>query len=67
VAHSRVVEPAGKDPIENEFSRIINMLPRLPWGALPDRHIDLLNQGWREYAGPTFAEACGRRRDMKNL
>jgi hypothetical protein len=34
--------------MKNEHGPVINALPRLVWSALPDGHIDFLNQG-REY------------------
>jgi PAS domain-containing protein len=37
--------------MENEFNRFVDALPRLVWTALPDRHIDFLNQRWCEYTG----------------
>jgi hypothetical protein len=38
------VEPLTKDPIESELNRVVNKLPGLVWGALPDGHSDFLNQ-----------------------
>jgi PAS domain S-box-containing protein len=46
--------------MENELGRVVDMLPGLVWTALPDGHIDFLNQRWCEYTGLTVAEACGR-------
>jgi len=37
--------------MENEFNRVIDALPGLVWTALPDGHIDFLNQRWCEYTG----------------
>jgi PAS domain-containing protein len=37
--------------MENEFNRVIDALPGLVWTALPDPHIDFLNQRWCEYTG----------------
>jgi hypothetical protein len=35
--------------MKNEHGPVINALPRLAWTALPDGHIDFLNQGRCEY------------------
>jgi PAS domain S-box-containing protein len=46
--------------MENDLSRVIDALPGLVWTALPDGHIDFLNQRWSEYAGLSMEEASGR-------
>lgn len=46
--------------MDNEFSRVVDMLPGLVWTALPDGQVDFLNQRWSEYTGFSVAEACGR-------
>ena len=46
--------------MENEFSRVVDMLPGLVWTALPDGQVDFLNQRWCEYTGHSVAEAYGQ-------
>ena len=46
--------------MENELSRVVDALPGLVWTALPDGHIDFLNQRWCEYTGLSVDEAYGR-------
>jgi PAS domain S-box-containing protein len=46
--------------MENELSRVVDALPGLVWTALPDGHIDFLNQRWCEYTGLSIDEAYGR-------
>jgi PAS domain-containing protein len=43
----------------DELSRVIDTLPGLVWTALPDGHIEFLNQRWCEYAGRAVDEAYG--------
>jgi PAS domain S-box-containing protein len=43
----------------NEFSRLVNALPGLVWTALPDGHIDFLNQRWCQYTGLSLQEVIG--------
>jgi len=43
----------------DELSRLVNALPGLVWTALPDGHIDFLNQRWCQYTGLSLDEACG--------
>ncbi len=38
---------------------VIDTIPGLVWSALPDGHIDFLNQRWREYTGLTLEQASG--------
>ena len=45
--------------MENQLRRIVDALPGLVWTALPDGHIDFLNQRWCEYTGLSLEEACG--------
>jgi PAS domain S-box-containing protein len=45
--------------MENELSRIVDMLPGLVWTAVPDGQVDFLNQRWCEYTGLSVVEACG--------
>ena len=45
--------------MESELSRIVDALPGLVWTALPDGHIDFLNQRWCEYTGLSLEEARG--------
>ena len=43
-----------------ELSRVVDALPDLVWTALPDGHIDLVNQRWCEYTNLGLDESCGR-------
>ena len=45
--------------MENDLSRVVDSLPGLVWTALPDGHVDFLNQRWCDYTGLSVAEACG--------
>jgi len=45
--------------MENELSRIVDVLPGLVWTALPDGRVDFVNQGWCEYTGLGRGEAHG--------
>jgi PAS domain S-box-containing protein len=45
--------------MDNEFLRVVDALPALVWTALPDGHVDFLNQYWCEYTGLSVDEACG--------
>jgi PAS domain S-box-containing protein len=45
--------------MENDLSRVVDLLPGLVWTALPDGQVDFLNQRWCEYTGLSVAEACG--------
>jgi PAS domain S-box-containing protein len=44
---------------EAQFQLAIDAIPGLVWSALPDGHIDFLNQRWREYTGLTLHDASG--------
>jgi PAS domain S-box-containing protein len=46
--------------MESELRRVVDALPGLVWTALPNGHIDFLNQRWCEYTGLGVAEACGQ-------
>src|SRR5882724_5551832 len=46
--------------MESQLSRFVDVLPGLVWTALPDGHIDFLNQRWCEYTGLSVDEAYGR-------
>jgi PAS domain S-box-containing protein len=46
--------------MESELRRVVYALPGLVWTALPNGHIDFLNQRWCEYTGLDVAEACGQ-------
>jgi PAS domain S-box-containing protein len=46
--------------MESELRRVVDALPGLVWTALPNGHIDFLNQRWCEYTGLDVAEACGQ-------
>jgi hypothetical protein len=56
----------GKDFIESQFSRVVNMPFQSAWAALPYRHTHFLNDS-RESAGIYVAGVCGCGREMKNL
>lgn len=43
-----------------ELSRIVDALPGLVWTALPDGHIDFVNQRWCDYTNLGLDESCGR-------
>jgi PAS domain S-box-containing protein len=42
--------------MENELSLVVDALPGFVWTALPDGHVDFLNQYWLEYTGLGAAE-----------
>lgn len=46
--------------MDNELSRTVDALPGLVWTALPDGHIEFVNQRWCEYAGMSVEQASGR-------
>src|SRR6266851_3061585 len=46
--------------MENDLSRVVDALPGLVWTAIPDGHVDFLNQRWCEYTGLRIDEAYGR-------
>jgi PAS domain S-box-containing protein len=46
--------------MESEIRRVVDALPGLVWTALPNGHIDFLNQRWCDYTGLDLAEACGQ-------
>jgi PAS domain S-box-containing protein len=43
----------------DQFRVAIDTIPGLVWTALPNGHIDFLNQRWLEYTGMTLEEASG--------
>jgi len=43
-----------------ELNQVVDALPGLVWTALPDGHIDFLNQRWCEYTGLNVDEAYGQ-------
>jgi PAS domain S-box-containing protein len=45
--------------MENDLSLVVDSLPGLIWTALPDGHVNFLNQRWCEYTGLSVAEARG--------
>ena len=45
--------------MENELSPVVDALPGLVWTALPDGHVDFVNQHWCEYTGLGVDEAYG--------
>ena len=46
--------------MENQLSGVVDALPGLVWTALPNGHIDFLNQRWYEYTGLSVDEAYGQ-------
>ncbi len=44
---------------EKRFRMAIDTIPGLVWSALPDGHIDFLNQRWLDYTGMTLGQAGG--------
>ena len=53
----RGLESSG---VQNELRRVVDALPGLVWTALPDGHIDFLNQRWCEYTGLSVEDSYGR-------
>ncbi|HTO57025.1 MAG TPA: PAS domain-containing protein, partial [Pseudomonadales bacterium] len=45
--------------MEVDVNQIIDVLPGLVWTALPNAHVEFLNQRWREYTGMELDEATG--------
>ncbi|MDN5781565.1 MAG: PAS domain-containing protein, partial [Luteimonas sp.] len=45
--------------MENELSHVVDVLPAPVWTALPDGHVDFVNQSWCEYTGLGRDDACG--------
>lgn len=45
--------------MDNELSRTVDALPGLVWTALPDGHIEFVNQRWCEFTGMTVKQAAG--------
>ena len=45
--------------MESDLSRLVNALPGLVWTALPDGHIDFLNERWCEYTGLSLDDSIG--------
>src|SRR5262245_35431343 len=43
----------------HEFNRLVDTLPGLVWTALPDGHVDYINQRWCEYTGLSLEEVRG--------
>src|SRR5262245_34282013 len=61
VAHHGVMEDCQeRTEVQNELSGFVDALPGLVWTALPDGHIDFVNQRWCEYTGLSIDEAYGR-------
>jgi PAS domain S-box-containing protein len=46
-------------PPPDQYRLAIDTIPGLAWSALPDGHIDFLNQRWLEYTGLSFEQASG--------
>ncbi len=46
--------------MENELSRVVDVLPGLIWTALPDGRVDHVNQAWCDYTGGSLAQAAGQ-------
>ena len=45
--------------LTDQFRLAIDSIPGLVWTALPDGHVDFLNQRWLEYTGLTLEQASG--------
>jgi PAS domain S-box-containing protein len=45
--------------MDSELSRVVDALPGLVWTALPDGHVDFLNQRWCEYTSRAIGESYG--------
>lgn len=59
-AHSSVMEDGHERMgTQNELRSAVDALPGLVWTALPDGHIDFLNQRWCKYTGLSLEQACG--------
>jgi PAS domain S-box-containing protein len=46
--------------METELSRVVDAILGFVWTALPDGHVDFVNQRWCEYTGLGIDAACGR-------
>ncbi|TPG07273.1 PAS domain S-box protein [Rhodanobacter glycinis] len=46
--------------MENELSRVVDVLPGLVWTALPDGRVDFVNRAWCDYTGGSLAQAGGQ-------
>ena len=46
--------------MDSELSRVVDALPGLVWAALPDGHIDFINQRWCKYTNLGLGESYGR-------
>jgi formate hydrogenlyase transcriptional activator len=44
---------------DNRFQVMINAIPTMAWGALPDGSVEFLNQRWHDYTGLSIEEAAG--------
>ena len=59
--HRSVMEDCQESAeVQDEFRRVVDALPGLVWTALPDGHVDFLNQRWCEYTGLSVDEGYGR-------
>jgi PAS domain S-box-containing protein len=45
--------------MENELSRVVDVLPGLVWTALPDGRVDFINQYWCQLTGLSVDESYG--------
>src|SRR5580700_2391210 len=45
--------------MENELSRVVDVLPGLVWTALPDGRVDFINQYWCQLTGLSVDEGYG--------
>jgi PAS domain S-box-containing protein len=57
----RALETAFREvqAVKEEFRLAVDSIPGLVWSALPDGHVDFLNQRWREYTGLSVEQASG--------
>ncbi|WP_205927317.1 PAS domain S-box protein [Rhizobium sp. P32RR-XVIII] len=44
---------------EEELRQVIETVPAMVWTALPDGHVDFINQRWREFTGLSLDETLG--------
>jgi len=44
---------------DNPFQVMINAIPTMAWGALPDGSVEFLNQRWHDYTGLSIEQGVG--------
>src|SRR5471030_2209843 len=61
LAHSHINGDCQKGAgVKSELIRVVDTLPGSVWTALPDGHVDFLNQRWCQYTGLSVEEGCGQ-------